>query len=507
MVVQGTDQLPDGVVGAGNATFRWAMGSFSAVEGYPNRVTFFRERLALSKGQQLYFSVTGDFENFAALDSSGQVVADRAIQATISSEQVNTVQWLSPSQALIIGTSGGEFVCGENATSEGFGPGNIKIEQQTSDGSRTVTPVRVGYSTLMVQRSGRKVKEIAYSFQQNGYVTADMTVMADHVTQGGIVQVAWHREPYVAMWAVRNDGQLLGFTFNKEQDVIGWHRHILGGKYAAEINIFSVSGTWTKPAGLVAIDVIVIGGGGGGQSGRLVGSVSGNNGGAGGGAGGYSKQTFTAASLPSSVAVTIGAGGAAVIGASGTAVGAAVTGNNGYASSFGSLLTAGGGFGGNYTTYGAPGSNGGTGTTQNGGVGGLNDTFYPAKGGTLAPGGGGGGAAFIIATNGPVSGYNGGMGSSSAPIPSLGGVGGASNFAGSAGARAVSDTIYAGGGGGGGGSGNDINHAAGDGSYGGFPGGGGGGGGASMYRTTEPGKAGNGGAGASGAVIIIEYFA
>lgn len=232
-VVQG-NPIPAGAVGSGNATFRWAFGSFSAVEGYPSKVCFFRERLTLAKGQQLFFSCAGDFENFAAKDDSGQVVADRSIQVTISSDQVNQVQWLAPTQALLIGTSGAEFACSENSAKEAFAPGNVKIEQQTSEGSRSVTPVRVGYSTLMVQRSGRKVKEIAYNFQQNGYISNDLTVLAEHVTKGGIVQTSWHKEPYVAMWAARGDGVLLGFTFNKEQDVVGWHRHVLGGSGIVE---------------------------------------------------------------------------------------------------------------------------------------------------------------------------------------------------------------------------------------------------------------------------------
>lgn len=232
--VQGNWPLPTGVVGSTNQTFRWALGSFSGAAGYPSKVAFFRERLVLAKDQQLYFSCSGDFENFAAKDDSGQIVADRSIQVTISSDQVNQVQWLAPTQALVIGTAGAEFSCQENSTSEAFAPGNVKIEQQTSEGSRAVAPVRVGYSTLMVQRSGRKIKEVAYNLQQNGYVTNDLTVLSEHVTLGGVTQTAWHREPYVCMWSVRADGQLLGFTFNKEQDVLGWHRHILGGSGIVE---------------------------------------------------------------------------------------------------------------------------------------------------------------------------------------------------------------------------------------------------------------------------------
>lgn len=232
-VVQGDNPLPSGVVGSGNATFRWALGAFSGAEGYPSKICFFRERLTLAKGQDLFFSCAGDFENFASKDDSGQIVADRAIRVTISSDQVNQVQWMVPTQALLIGTSGAEFACSENTTNEAFAPGNVKIEQQTSEGSRAVAPVRVGYSTLFVQRSGRKVKEAAYNFQQNGYVTNDLTVLSEHVTFSGIVQTTWHKEPYVCMWAARTDGELLGFTFNKEQDVLGWHPHVLGGSFAS----------------------------------------------------------------------------------------------------------------------------------------------------------------------------------------------------------------------------------------------------------------------------------
>lgn len=228
------DTLPDGVVSSGQATFRWAFGAFNGVEGYPSKVTFFRERLTFAKGQKLYFSVAGDFENFAAIDDAGDVVADRAIQVTISSDDVNPVEWMVPTQALIIGTAGQEFACSENATNEAFAPANVKIAQQSSDGSRAVKPVRVGYSTLFVQRSGRKLKECAYNFQQDGYITNDMTVLAEHITLGGVQQMVWHKEPYVALWAVRGDGKLLGFTFNKEQEVIGWHRHQLGGNGIVE---------------------------------------------------------------------------------------------------------------------------------------------------------------------------------------------------------------------------------------------------------------------------------
>lgn len=221
--VKGSWNLPQQVVGV--STYKWAFGAFSAVEGYPTNVTFFRERLCFAKDQTLYFSASADFENFSALDDTGQVNASQSIIATISTDQPQPIQWMIPQSALLIGTAGAEYICAENSSQSVFAPGNVKIEQQTTEGSNGVFPATVGFSTLFVQRSGRKLKEAAFNLQQEGYITTDLTALSEHITQGGIIQVVWHKEPYVALWAVRSDGVLLGFTFNKEQDVVAWHRH------------------------------------------------------------------------------------------------------------------------------------------------------------------------------------------------------------------------------------------------------------------------------------------
>jgi hypothetical protein len=44
-----------------------------------------------------------------------------------------------------------------------------------------------------------------------------------------VVDMAWVQEPDTILWSVRADGQLLGFTYQAEQEVYAWHRHTLGG--------------------------------------------------------------------------------------------------------------------------------------------------------------------------------------------------------------------------------------------------------------------------------------
>jgi hypothetical protein len=43
--------------------------------------------------------------------------------------------------------------------------------------------------------------------------------------------MAYQSQPQSIVWMARNDGVLLGFTYEREQEVLAWHRHTLGGVY------------------------------------------------------------------------------------------------------------------------------------------------------------------------------------------------------------------------------------------------------------------------------------
>ena len=219
-----------------NAITAWYLGAFSDTTGHASCVTFFEQRLVfaatLSNPQTVYFSKSGDYENMDA-NIGGTVADDDAIIYTIASNQVNAIRFMSATRTLIIGTAGGEFAVSGGGDDSSVTPTNILIKKQTNNGGANVDAVAVGNATLFLQRAKRKIRELAYNFDVDGYSSPDLTILAEHVTSGGITQMAFQGEPLSILWCVRADGELAALTYQREQEVVAWHRHIFGGRFGA----------------------------------------------------------------------------------------------------------------------------------------------------------------------------------------------------------------------------------------------------------------------------------
>lgn len=222
-------------LGGTAAVDTWRLGVWSATTGYPAASTFYEDRLwfagATSYPQRLDGSKSGDYENFAPSDEAGAVADDNAVAFTLNASDVNVVRWLADDEkGLLVGTVRGEWILRPATTQEALSPTNVSAKQSTKYGSANLQPVQVGNALLFVTRSARKMRELAYVYEVDGFRSPDMSLLAHHITDSGIVQIAHQQDPQSIVWCVRNDGVLLGLSYDREQNVIGWHRHILGGR-------------------------------------------------------------------------------------------------------------------------------------------------------------------------------------------------------------------------------------------------------------------------------------
>jgi hypothetical protein len=210
---------------AGPGTWVLGVAAWSGSRGYPRTLSFHSNRLYFAGTQAqpltLWGSVPGKYETFALGPND-----NHAVEFDISANQMNTCEWLEPLRDLIVGTRGGEHQL-TGGTSP-IAPGNIGQIPLSSKGSPPLRPLRVDNVLLHLQRGRRRVREMSIDVDSAQTQTRDVTLLAEHITTSGIRQWAYQAQPLQTVWAVREDGVLVGLTYELLEDIRGWHRHLTG---------------------------------------------------------------------------------------------------------------------------------------------------------------------------------------------------------------------------------------------------------------------------------------
>lgn len=199
----------------------------------PSVVAFFEQRLVFAgtnnNPQTLWFSKNADYLNFTIGTADND-----ALIYTIASNQVNAIRYLSSTRVLTVGTSGGEYVV-TAASSGPITPAGTLIRKYSNYGTAATEPVQVADVTLFLQRGNRKIREFKYvgDINADAYQARDMSILAEHITEGGVSQFAYQQEPDSIIWMARADGTLVGMTYRREEDVVAFHKHVIGGEFGA----------------------------------------------------------------------------------------------------------------------------------------------------------------------------------------------------------------------------------------------------------------------------------
>ncbi len=206
-------------------THRFSEGSFSNRRGWPIDVTISsEERLTfagnVSEPLTTWGSVIGNFIDFKL----GTNDDDALTLTLVGSGQQNRIRWMLSKNTLVLGTVGGEHILGASKDDEALTPTNIRARLQTTYGSENIAALIVNQAVLFVQRGGRKIREFLYSFEQDSHKADDLTVFAEHITESGIVDMAFQRTPDPMLWCVRSDGEMAIMTYERDQDVFSWAR-------------------------------------------------------------------------------------------------------------------------------------------------------------------------------------------------------------------------------------------------------------------------------------------
>lgn len=228
-----TDPLPEEVVGSGNTTNRWAKQSINDDAGWPTDVTFFRSRLFYQRETQVFGTVVGAYDDFNKYEGA-DITDDTAISLTLTADKLDRLRWMLPvGKVLLNGAPRLELAVSAQTQNAVLSADNVASEPQTEYGSNLVQPIKVDDAVLFLQRGGRRLREMRFSYEIERFRADDVTVLADHVLRG-VIEMDYQAEPYPTVWCVCEDGTLAALTYNRERGVVAWARHSLGGDAAVE---------------------------------------------------------------------------------------------------------------------------------------------------------------------------------------------------------------------------------------------------------------------------------
>ncbi|MCA8323279.1 hypothetical protein [Burkholderia cepacia] len=205
-------------------TFMW-----NPIDGYPCAISLYQQRLyaAGSSGypERIWASSTGLYYDF----TPGTDDAD-GFSYDVASDQVNQIMHLASSRILTVLTQGEEFTI-DGGSGGGITPTNINVRSQSIYGSARPRPVRVGNELIFPQRAGKKIRSMAYDFNTDSFRSQNLTRLAAHITESGIVDITFQAEPTPVVWMVRADGVLVSMTYDRDENVCGFARHTTDGLF------------------------------------------------------------------------------------------------------------------------------------------------------------------------------------------------------------------------------------------------------------------------------------
>lgn len=216
--------------GGSGATFAVPTVTGSGVN--PWAVSYFEQRRCFGgtyeKPQNIWMTRSGTERN---MSYSIPTQDDDSIGLRIVAREAQYVRHLVPLNNLIALTSGGEWRI-ESAGSDALTPTSVRPKPQGYVGASGVQPVVTSRSVLYAPARGNHIRELSYRWETQAYEAEDVTIMAPHLFDyKTTLQMAYSKAPTQILWAVRNDGVLLGLTHVPEHEVKAWHQHTTAGAF------------------------------------------------------------------------------------------------------------------------------------------------------------------------------------------------------------------------------------------------------------------------------------
>lgn len=205
---------------------------FSGAGNYPAAVSYFEQRRCFAGTanlpQTLWMTRTGTESN---MSYSLPTQDDDAISFRVAAREANTIRHIVPLTSLVLLTSAAEWRV-TSVNSDAITSTTVSVKPQSYVGASNVQPAVINNQMIYAASRGGHMRELAYSWQANGFVSGDLSLRATHLFDNYTVNdMAYSKAPTPIVWCISSSGKLLGLTYVPEQQVGAWHQHDTDGTF------------------------------------------------------------------------------------------------------------------------------------------------------------------------------------------------------------------------------------------------------------------------------------
>jgi hypothetical protein len=222
------------------ASVYWSEAAWSGLRGYPRAIAAFQQRVVYAgstfQPQRFWGTVTNDLENFNRGDP---LLSTSSFAFDLAAPGRGPILWLLAQLDLFAGLSGAEWVINSGTTSQGASlggaitPTTVNAVEHSNWGSAfNVQPHVMGDAVVYCQRQATNIRQMLFSIYTQKYMSQDVTENVDNLLAPGVVQMDYQAQwrGQGNLWAVTQLGNLIGLSYDLDQQIYGWHQHTTGAK-------------------------------------------------------------------------------------------------------------------------------------------------------------------------------------------------------------------------------------------------------------------------------------
>jgi hypothetical protein len=203
-----------------SASSAWDHGEWSAADGWPTEVRFFEGRLFWFRGDKYWGSVSDAYYSF---DST--IEGDSAsINRSFGAGPIDRINFALDLTRLVVGREGSIDTVRSSSQDEPLTPTNTVSRTISTKGADNLPGLKTGLRGVFVDKSSRRVYQLAYSAEAGDYTLYDLTNLNTEIGRPTFTATAVQEQPETYLHFLTAYGQDAVLLHDSADEVSCWWR-------------------------------------------------------------------------------------------------------------------------------------------------------------------------------------------------------------------------------------------------------------------------------------------